>query len=104
MVHPLKLLFSLIVMVGIALALQDSPVPTFEQRTSLDLPLLVSVPILHSLPVTPALAPRLTKLRKVYKRIKDLAIVPALQLRVFQAYALSSLDYLMQGVLIRQKD
>ena len=46
----------------------------------------------------------MAKLRKVYRRVKDPALPPSLQLRAFRAYALGSLDYVLQGVLISEPD
>ena len=104
MVHPFKLQFSLVTVARGSLKLCDAEVPTFEQGTCVDPLLLVGVPILHSLPMSAALEPQVSKLRKVYQRIKDPGVAPALQLKAFRAYALGSLDYLMQGVLIRPED
>ena len=46
MVNLLKLLFSLVAAHNSALVLVDAKVPNFEQRTLLNPPLLVGVPIL----------------------------------------------------------
>ena len=51
-----------------------------------------------------ALEPRVSKLRKVYPRSKDPDVAPPLQPKAFRAYAIGSLDNLMQGVLIRLED
>ena len=104
MVHPLELQFSLVTVGGVSLGLCDAKVPTFEQGTSADPQFLVGVPILHSLPMSSALEPRVSKLRKVYPRIKDPDVTPAIQLKAFRAYAIGSLDYLMQGVPICPED
>ena len=103
MVNPHKLRFVLVVLVRGSLRLVEE-VLTFEQSTSLDPPLLLNVPILHSLPVQSALEHQVAKLRKVYRRVKDPALPPSLQLRAFRAYALGSLDYVLQGVLIGEPD
>ena len=66
--------------------------------------LLIGVPIFHSLSSASAVTSRVAGLLKVYRGIKDPSITPALQLRAFLAFALSSLDYLMQGVLLRSLD
>jgi hypothetical protein len=100
MVNSRKIDFVLVTEHGASLRLVDTEVPTYEQETSLDPPRLLGVPVLHSFSSAPAVAGRLVKMRKVYSRVKDAALAPALQLRAFRAYALSSIDYLMQGVLL----
>ena len=104
MVNPHKLRFVLVVLARESLRLVDVEVPTFEQSTSLDPPLLLNVPILHSLPVQSALGPRVAKMRRVYQRVRDPALPPSLQMRAFRAFALGSLDYVLQSVLISEHD
>ena len=82
---------------GPALVAED--VPRFKTRTLTNPPLIVGVPILHSLIPTVKLADLLATFRTFYHSVRDTAVSPLLAVRSFVAFALSRWDYVFSAVL-----
>ena len=74
-------------------------VPRFKTRTLPAPPLIVGVPIFHTLNPTAKLSDLLRAFRSVYHSTRDKPMSPLLMVRSFVAFALSRWDFVFSGVL-----
>ena len=74
-------------------------VPRFKTRTLPAPPLIVGIPIFHTLKPADKLSDLLCKFRSVYHSTCDKPMSPLLMVRSFVAFALSRWDFVFSGVL-----
>ena len=74
-------------------------VPRFKTRTLPAPPLIVGIPIFHTLKPTDKLSDLLRTFRSVYHSTRDKPMSPLLMVRSFVVFALSRWDFVFSGVL-----
>ena len=74
-------------------------VPRFKTRTLPAPPLIVGIPIFHTLKPADKLSDLLRTFRSVYHSTRDKPMSPLLMVRSFVAFALSRWDFVYSGVL-----
>ena len=77
-------------------------VPQFKTCTFPDTPLILGIPIFHTLKPANKLNDLLATFRSVYHSMSDKHMAPLLMVRSFVAFALSRWDYVFAGVLADQ--
>ena len=77
-------------------------VPQFKARTLPDPPLIVGIPIFHTLKPASKLSDVLSTFRTVYHSMHDKHMAPLLMVRSFVAITLSRWDYVFAGVMAGQ--